>query len=93
MQIQQYRPIFLLNVSFKIFTKVGTNRIIKVEATVVSPSQTAFMSGQNIMEGVVILHEIIHELRTKNLNDVILRLILKRSMTKLSGLSSNKHYV
>jgi hypothetical protein len=26
-QIQQYRPICLLNVSFKIFTKVGTNRI------------------------------------------------------------------
>ena len=25
-QIQQYRPICLLNVSFKIFTKVGTNR-------------------------------------------------------------------
>jgi hypothetical protein len=93
MQIQQYRPICLLNVSFKIFTKVGTNSIIKVAETVVSPSQIAFMPGQNKMEGVVILHEIIHELRTKNLNDDILRLILKRSMTKLSGFSSNKHYV
>jgi hypothetical protein len=29
-QIQQYRPICLLNVSFKIFTKIGTNRINKV---------------------------------------------------------------
>jgi hypothetical protein len=29
-QIQQYRPICLLNVSFKIFIKVGTNRINKV---------------------------------------------------------------
>ena len=29
-QIQQYRPIYLLNVSFKIFTKVATNRIVKV---------------------------------------------------------------
>jgi hypothetical protein len=26
-QIQQYRPICVLNVSFKIFTKVGTNRV------------------------------------------------------------------
>jgi hypothetical protein len=25
-QIKQYRPICLLNVSFKVFTKVGTNR-------------------------------------------------------------------
>jgi len=37
-QIQQYRPICLLNVSFKIFTKVGTNRINKVAQKVVSPS-------------------------------------------------------
>jgi hypothetical protein len=29
-QIQQYRPICLLNVSFKVFTKVGTNRISEV---------------------------------------------------------------
>ena len=56
-QIEQYRLICLLNVSFKIFTKVGTNRINKVAQKVVSPSQTSFMPGRNIMEGVVILHE------------------------------------
>jgi hypothetical protein len=57
-KIQQYRPICVLNVSFntKIFTKVGTNRLNKVSRTVVSPIQTAFMPGRNIMEGVVILH-------------------------------------
>ena len=42
-KIQQYRPICVLNVSFKIFTKVGTNRLNKVAQTVVSPMQTAFM--------------------------------------------------
>ena len=64
-QIQQYRPICVLNVSFKIFTKVGTNRLNKVARTVVSPSQIAFMPGRNIMERMVILHETIHELHTK----------------------------
>ena len=29
-KIQQYRPICLLNVSFKIFTKVATNRLTSV---------------------------------------------------------------
>jgi hypothetical protein len=66
-KIQQYRPICVLNVSFKIFTKVGTNRLNKVARTMVSPTQTGFMPGRNIMEGVVILHETIHELHTKNL--------------------------
>jgi hypothetical protein len=65
-KIQQYRPICVLNVSFKIFTKIGTNGLNKVATTVVSPTQSAFMPGRNIMEGVVILHETIHELHTKN---------------------------
>ena len=43
------------------FTKVATNRLNKVAKTVVSPTQTVFMPGKNIMEGVVILHETIHE--------------------------------
>jgi hypothetical protein len=28
-QIQQYRPICLLNVSFKVFAKMGTNRVTR----------------------------------------------------------------
>jgi hypothetical protein len=34
-QIQQYQPICLLNVSFKTFTKVGTNRVAKIAHSVV----------------------------------------------------------
>jgi mannosylglycoprotein endo-beta-mannosidase len=92
-KIQQYRPICVLNVSFKIFTKVGANMLNIVAKKVVSPTQTAFMPGRNIMEGVVILHETIHELHTKKRDGVILKLILKRHTTKLSGPSCNKPYV
>jgi hypothetical protein len=51
-QIQHYRPICLLNVSFKIFTKVGTNRIVQIVESVIRPTQTAFMPGRHILEGV-----------------------------------------
>jgi hypothetical protein len=37
-QIQQYRPICLLNVSFKIFTKVGTNRISSIVEKIIHPT-------------------------------------------------------
>jgi hypothetical protein len=65
-RIQQYRPIYLLNVSFKIFTKVTTNRISQVAQKVISPSQTAFLLGRNIKEGVIVLHEMIHKMHKKN---------------------------
>ena len=64
-RIEQYRPICLLNVSFKIFTKVGTNRVSSIAHKVVRPTQTSFMPGRNILEGVVVLHETIHELKRK----------------------------
>src|SRR5438128_11835143 len=71
--IQQYRPICLLNVSVKIFTKVATNRLNLVADKVISPSQTAFLQGRNILEAVIILHETTHEMHRKNLSEVILR--------------------
>jgi hypothetical protein len=46
-RIQQYRLIYLLNVSFKIFTKVATIRLNTVANHVVCPSQTTFMKGRN----------------------------------------------
>ncbi|XP_073355500.1 uncharacterized protein [Aegilops tauschii subsp. strangulata] len=37
-RIEQFRPICLLNVSFKIFTKVGTNRLSQIAHAVVQPT-------------------------------------------------------
>ena len=42
-KIQQYKHICLLNVSFKIFTKVATIRINSVAEDLISSTQTAFM--------------------------------------------------
>ena len=81
-KIQQYRPICVLNVSFKIFTKVATNRLNKVAQTVVSPMQTAFLPGRNIM-GVVILHETIHELHTKKQNGAIFKIDFEKAYDKV----------
>jgi hypothetical protein len=54
-----------LNVSFKIFIKVATNRVTDVAKKVISPTQTTFLPGRNIMEGVIVLHETIHEMHRK----------------------------
>lgn len=84
--IQQFRSICLLNVSFKIFTKVLTNRLTSVAQKVISPSQTAFLPGRNILEGVIILHETIHELHTKRKKRVVLKIDFEKLMIRLSSL-------
>jgi mannosylglycoprotein endo-beta-mannosidase len=82
-RIQQYRPICLLNVSFQIFTKVATIRLSSVADHVVRPTQTAFMQGRNILDGVAILQETVHELQSKNLNGVILKIDFEKAYDKV----------
>jgi mannosylglycoprotein endo-beta-mannosidase len=82
-RIQQYRPICLLNVSFKIFTKVASIRLNTVVEHVVHPSQNAFMQGRNILDGVAILHETVHELHSKKLNGVILKIDFEKAYDKV----------
>jgi hypothetical protein len=81
--IQQYRPICLLNVSFKIFTKVITNRPAGVAHRVIQPTQYAFLPGRNIMEGAIILHEAIYELHRKKLDGVILKIDFEKVCDKV----------
>jgi hypothetical protein len=81
--IQQYRPICLLNVSFKIFTKVITNRLAGVAHRVIQPTQSAFLPGRNIMEGAIILHETIYELHRKKLDGVILKIDFEKVCDKV----------
>jgi hypothetical protein len=81
--IRQYRPSCLLNVSFKIFTKVITNRLAGVAHRVIQPTQLAFLQGRNIMERVIILHETIHELHKRKQNGAILKIDFEKAYDKV----------
>lgn len=74
----------MLNVSFKFFTKVLANRLTSVENRVIRPSQTAFLPGRFILEGVVTLHETIHELKRKKQNGILLKLDFEKAYDKVN---------
>ena len=82
-RIEQFRPICLLNVSFKIFTKVGTNRLTQIAHSVVQPTQTAYMPDRHILEGVVVLHETLHEIHSKKLDGVVFKVDFEKAYDKL----------
>ena len=46
---------------------------------VIGPSQTTFIPGRYIMEGIVMLHETIHELHRKKQDGVILKLDFEKT--------------
>lgn len=46
-------------------------------------THTAFLPARNIMEGVVVLHETIHELHRKKQNGVILKIDFEKAYDKV----------
>lgn len=81
--IKQYRPICLLNVCFKLLTKILTSRLTLFASKIVNASQTTFIPGRYILDGSVILHEVLHELKSKNQSGIILKLDFEKAYDKV----------
>jgi hypothetical protein len=58
--LKKFRPISLINCSFKIFSKALNNRFKPICDRLLAPNQSAFMKGRYILESVVVAHEIVH---------------------------------
>jgi hypothetical protein len=86
--IKQYRPICLLGIDYKWFTKVLT-RMTAVAEFIISKTQIIFLLGRNILEGVTILHETLYEMRRKKMKGVIMKLHFEKAYDKVSWLFLN----
>jgi hypothetical protein len=58
--MSKFRSISPLDCSYKMFTKVLTNRLGCVAHRLIASNQTTFIKGRYILESVVIAHEILH---------------------------------
>jgi hypothetical protein len=81
--IKQYRPICLLNVIYKIFTKALMLRLDKVMGRIINKSQSGFLKDRNIVDGILALHEILHDTRSKKKDGLVLKLDFEKAYDKL----------
>jgi hypothetical protein len=83
-QITQFRPISLINVIFKIVSKAYASRLDPVANRIISPNQTVFIKGRNILYGPLSLIEIVHELRSKKLGGILAKLDFEKAYGKVN---------
>ncbi|GKA86143.1 RNA-directed DNA polymerase, eukaryota, reverse transcriptase zinc-binding domain protein [Tanacetum coccineum] len=57
--VSDFRPISLIGCQYKIIGKILTNRLSIVIESCVSPAQSAFIKGRNILDGPLILSEVL----------------------------------
>jgi hypothetical protein len=82
--VSQFRPIALINVIFKIVSKAFAYRLDPIAHKIISLNQTAFIKGRNLLEGPLALIEIVHELRSKRLGGILLKLDFEKAYDRVN---------
>jgi hypothetical protein len=70
-------------VVYKIITKILTNRLIQVVCVVIRASQTAFLKGRYILEGVVTMHETLNEIHREKSSGVLFKIDFEKAFDKV----------
>ena len=82
MDIQKFRPITVINMLERIFVKVCMTRLSPVAERIAHPLQSAFLKGRRIHDGILALHEIVHEVASKGLKGVFLKLDFQKILLR-----------
>lgn len=83
--LKDFRLISLLGSLSKLLLKLLASKLVGVMNSVISQSQSAFLKGRNLVDGVLVVNEVV-EMAKKLKHEC---LILKRCMTRWIGVSSN----
>ncbi|GAU35959.1 hypothetical protein TSUD_207630 [Trifolium subterraneum] len=70
-QLNDFRPISLVDNLYKILAKVLANKLRLVIGSVISESQTVFVKDRQILDGILIANEVVDEAR-KSKNDLMI---------------------
>ncbi|KAG8380670.1 hypothetical protein BUALT_Bualt06G0040000 [Buddleja alternifolia] len=65
-KVEQFRPINLYNVSYKIISKIIALKLKPILDKLISPSQSAFYPGRSISDNSIVTHEIMHTINSKS---------------------------
>ena len=81
--LENLRPISLLNVDYKILTKVVAKRIEKVLPTLINPDQTGYVKGRYIGENVRLIYDLIHYTDKPNQKGIAIFLDFKKAFDSI----------
>jgi len=60
-RLNDFRPISLVGSTYKVLAKVLANRLRSVIGSVIFDSQSAFVKGKQILDGILIANEVVNE--------------------------------
>jgi hypothetical protein len=74
-----FRPISLLGCLYKIIAKVLTARLAHVMDRLVAPTQSAFIKGRHLVDGVVVINEVVDSARRNGQSCLIFKVDFEKA--------------
>ncbi|GKU96042.1 hypothetical protein SLEP1_g9323 [Rubroshorea leprosula] len=81
-RLEEYRPISLIGVMYKILAKLLANRLKKVLQGTIGEQQMACLSGRQLMDGVLVADEIIDEAKNMKKKSFMLKIDFEKAYDK-----------
>ncbi|GJX12723.1 putative RNA-directed DNA polymerase [Tanacetum coccineum] len=60
LDLSDYRPVSLIGCMYKVLSKLFASRLSQVIHKLISPNQTAFLKGRQILDGTLVANEIVN---------------------------------
>jgi hypothetical protein len=81
---KQFHPIALCNVIYKIITKVIALWLKPVLPFIISKEQSGYVEGRQIMDNIILAHEVIHSLKSTRTPGMLIKLDLSKYFDRIS---------
>ena len=86
LKITNYRPITLLNVDYKIISKVINTRMQKTLSQLIHPDQNGFQKNRNISNNIRLTFDVIDYVNHPNIPGAILSLDIQKAFDSIDWL-------
>ena len=77
--LANWRPITLLNLDYKIASKIIAGRLEKVLALLINPDQTGFIKGRYIGQNIRLINDILEQTKLQNIPGILLQLDFRKA--------------
>ncbi|GKB28200.1 putative RNA-directed DNA polymerase [Tanacetum coccineum] len=84
LSFSDYRPISLIRCVYKVISKLLALRLAKVTGSVISPNQSAFIEGRQILDGCLIANEIIRMLSLEKLKLLLFKVNFEKAFDSVN---------
>jgi len=83
LEVSEYRPISLVGCIYKVIAKILCRRIKGVMPSIIGETQTAFISGRQILDGALVANEAINWLKKKRKAGVLMKMDFQKAYDTL----------